>query len=368
MSLAPQPATHVVEAQAGAAQAAAQSPAVDQGTPAGGVSQMALQPPSVYQMPLQPPNDVNSALASHRASVMNCAQAAAQAVDYVVAVTQTAAAATQATDKAHGTAADGVSPTSLQPASDMNSIQRQQVYVAQATAQAVVQAVAQGVAAAKTVVVAVQTTRDAHRTAADEMSPMAREPTSDMTSAQGEQVAAKVGIREYERQRIKYSTGGGKVASQEGISNRDWHIDFGRLGMLDDANQHPGDIMIDRLGMLDDANQHHGDVMIVEPQIPITPSSLEIPNIRNLTNLERTQGKAFQSDPQCKFEDHALARTAVWTGSARRRRYWIWHQRHDPVGGALSGENGAALLRVACHGADASHGRLTQGYKATRRW
>ncbi len=55
----------------------------------------------------------------------------------------------------------------------MKSIQRQQVDVAQATAQAVVQAVAQGVAAAKTVVVAVQTTCtwDAHRTAADEMSP-----------------------------------------------------------------------------------------------------------------------------------------------------------------------------------------------------
>jgi hypothetical protein len=222
--------------------------------------------------------------------------------------------AAQTTAAQIGTAAEGVSPTSLQPASDMNSIQRQQVGAARATAQAVVQAVAQGVATAKTVVVAVQTTRDAHRTAADEMSPMAREPTSDMTSAQGEQVAAKVGIREYERQRIKYSTGGGKVTSQEGISNRDLHIDFDRLGRLDDANQHPG------------------DVMIVEPQIPIAPGSLEIPNIRNLTNLERTQGKAFQSDPQCKFKDHALARTAVWTGSARRRMYWIWHQSQEPVG------------------------------------
>ena len=29
---------------------------------------------------------------------------------------------------------------------------------------------------------------------------------------------------------------------------------------------------------------------------------------------------------------HALARTAVWTGSARRRRYWIWHQSQEPVG------------------------------------
>ena len=96
--------------------------------------------------------------------------------------------AAQTTAAQIGTAAEGVSPTSLQPASDMNSIQRQQVGAARATAQAVVQAVAQGVAAAKTVVVAVQTTRDAHRTAADEMSPMAREPTSDMTSAQGEQV------------------------------------------------------------------------------------------------------------------------------------------------------------------------------------
>jgi hypothetical protein len=112
--------------------------------------------------------------------------------------------AAQTTAAQIGTAAEGVSPTSLQPASDMNSIQRQQADVAQATAQTVVQAVAQGVDAAKTVVVAaaVQTTRDAHRTAADEMSPMAQEPTSDMTSAQGEQVAAKVGIREYERQRI----------------------------------------------------------------------------------------------------------------------------------------------------------------------
>ena len=68
----------------------------------------------------------------------------------------------------------------------------------------------------------------------------------------------------------------------------------------------------------------------MEPQIPVAPSSLGIPNIRNLTNLERTQGKAFQShcDPQCKFEDHALARTvrtAVGAGSARR---WL-HQRQE---------------------------------------
>jgi len=96
--------------------------------------------------------------------------------------------------------------------------------------------------------------------------------------------------------------------SQEGMSNRDWHIDF---------------------GMLDDVNQHPGDVMVVEPQTPVAPSSLGIPNIRNLTNLERTQGKAFQSDLQCKFEDHALARTAVGAGSARRWLHRIWHQRQE---------------------------------------
>ncbi len=123
------------------AQAAAQSPAVAQGTSADGVSRMALQLPRVSQMALQPPNDVNSALASHRASVMNFAQ------DYVVAATQTATAAVQATAKVHDTAAEGVSSTSLQPTSDMNSIQRQQVDVAPATAQAVAQVVAQAVAA-----------------------------------------------------------------------------------------------------------------------------------------------------------------------------------------------------------------------------
>ena len=69
--------------------------------------------------------------------------------------------------------------------------------------------------------------------------------------------------------------------------------------------------------------------MVVEPQTPVAPSSLGIPNIRNLTNLERTQGKAFQSDPQCKFEDHALARTAVGAGSARRWLHQIWHQRQE---------------------------------------
>ena len=75
-------------------------------------------------MTLQPPNDVKSAPASHRATAMNFAQSAAQAADYAVAATQTAAAAVQVTAKVHGTAADGVSPTSLQPGSDMNSIQR----------------------------------------------------------------------------------------------------------------------------------------------------------------------------------------------------------------------------------------------------
>jgi hypothetical protein len=117
------------------AQAAAQSPAVAQGTSADGVSQMALQLPRVPQMALQPPNDVNSALASHRASVVNFAQ------DYAVAATQTATAAVQATAKVHDTAAEGVSSTSLQPTSDMNSIQRQQVDVAPATAQALAQVV-----------------------------------------------------------------------------------------------------------------------------------------------------------------------------------------------------------------------------------
>ena len=75
----------------------------------------------------------------------------------------------------------------------------------------------------------VMTTRDAHRTAADEMSPMALEPSSDMSSAQGQQMAAEVGIRGY----------------------------------------------------------------------------------------------------KCEFEDHALARTAVGAGSARRWLHRIWHQRQE---------------------------------------
>ena len=58
-------------------------------------------------MALQPPNDVNATLASHRATAMNFAQSAAQAADYDVAATQTAAAAVQVPAKVHGTAADG---------------------------------------------------------------------------------------------------------------------------------------------------------------------------------------------------------------------------------------------------------------------
>jgi len=201
---------------------------------------MALQLPRVSQIALQPPNDVNSALASHRASAMS--------------------------------------------------------------------------------------TRDAHRTAEDERSPMALEPSSDMSSAQGQQMAAKVGIRGY-----KYNTVN-KVVSPKGISNRDWHIDF---------------------GMLDDANQHPGDVMVVEPQIPVAPSSLGITNIRNLTNLEGTQGKAFQSDPQCKFEDHALARTAVGAGSARRWLHRIWHQRQE---------------HARCSVRRKRRGTCTLGAGSARRW
>ena len=157
------------------------------------------------------------------------------------------------------------------------SAKADEVSVALAAAQSATQ-----VAAAAQIDAVAQTISAAYSTEAGGISPMALMPASDTSSAQGQQMVAKVVIREY-----------------------------ARLDMLEDVNHHPG------------------DAMVVEPQIHVAPSSLGIPNFRNLTNLERTQGKAFQRDLQCKLKDHALARTALGTGSARCWLHRIWHQRQE---------------------------------------